>query len=297
MTFAVPSGSSATSISAEAAYVVFGYDATTFTVPQWNVAASILTRPHTSGTLGMLAAAIGLDPNKFANANPTGTPVSPPFEQGTGGMQSALANANGTANVNATIGQLSYSGVEGFSGAAMLKILAFQGKGQSCGYLPGSDSTHLDMINVRQGRYDIWGPLHFVVNVDSSGTPLGGDMQPNAAVVTVMDYFLATGPTPPASTSMDAGAFDGGVTQSDIQTLIKAEAKPGYVVPWCAMQATRTGEVNASGSVLASYQPAAPCGCFYESVVGVTTSSYCHACGSGCTGAYPVCRYGYCEAQ
>jgi hypothetical protein len=297
MTFAVPSGSTAQSISAEAAYVAFGYDAVTYSVTPWTVAGSIYTRPHTSGTMNMLGAAIKLDPNKFVNANPTSMPYPSQYQAGTGGMRNALANANGTANVNATLGQLSYSAVESAANAAMLKILAFQGYGQSCGYLPGSDSTHLDMINVRQGRYEIWGPLHFIVNVDSNGVPLGGNMTANPAVVTLMNYFLATGPNPPASVSMDAGAFDGGVSEASIQKLIQVEAKPGYVVPWCAMQATRSTEVGAP----ASYSPSAPCGCFYESVLGVHTSTYCKSCGTDAdcadAGTYSHCRYGFCEAQ
>jgi hypothetical protein len=295
MTFAVPAGSSANSISAEAAYVVFGYDATTYTVSPWTVPGSIYTRPNTSGTMNMLGAAIGLDPKKFANATPCTTGCPAQLQGGTGNMQSVLAGA--TSNANATIGQLSWSAVETFSGsdagAGAFKVLAFQGTGQKCGYTPSSSASALDMINVRQGRYEVWGPLHFLVNVDASGNYKDHTGATNPAVTTLMNYIVATGNNPPASVSMDAGAFDGGVTEADIQAIISAEAKPGYVVPWCAMQATRTTEIGAP----ASYQPAAPCGCFYESVLGVSTSSYCHTCGSGCSGSTPVCRYGFCEAQ
>jgi hypothetical protein len=290
MTFAVPASSLATSISAEAAYIVFGYGGTTYTVTPWTNPATIFTRPDTSGTMNMLGAAIGLAPTKFANATPPASGATAPAQQesSTGNMQTALANA--TTNAAATIGQLSYEAVVSYSNATALKILAFQPAGEPCGYLPGSDKTHLDMINVRQGRYAIWGPLHFIVNVDSSGNPLGGNMMPNPAVVTLMNYFLATGPNPPTSSSADAG-----VATSDIKTLITAEATPAYVVPWCAMQATRMSELGQP----MSYQPTAPCGCYYESVLGVSTSTYCHTCtdNSGCSAPYPTCRYGYCEAQ
>lgn len=289
MTFAVPAASTATSISAEAAYVVFGYDATTSIVPQWNVPGAIYTRPNTSGTLNMLATAIGLAPTKFQNATPSTTP---PAQQapGTSTMLSDIAGA--TTNANATIGQLSFEAIAGASNSSAFKILAYQHTGQTCGYLPGSDAQHIDMINVRQGRYAVWGPVHFLANVDSSGNPLNGSMTASPAVTQIMNYFLATGPTPPTSSSADAG-----VTATDIQTLIKAEAKPGYVVPWCAMQAQRTTEIGAP----ASYQPTTPCGCYYENVLGVHTSTYCHSCSADAdcadSGTYTHCRYGFCEAN
>ena len=143
------------------------------------------------------------------------------------------------------------------------------------------------------------GPLHFIANVNSSGQFLDGSMNPSAAVTTILNYFLATGPTPPSSSSGDAG-----VSASAIQSIIKAEAKPGYVVPWCAMQVSRSTELGAP----ASYQPSIPCGCYYESLLGVIpasgadpVSTYCHSCGSDSdcadSGTYTHCRYGYCEAQ
>lgn len=291
MTFVVPASSTANSISAEAGYVVFGYDAMTYSVAPWTNSAVIFTRPDTSGTMNMLGAAIGLAPTKFANATPPASGTTAPAQQehGTGNMLTALSSASGGPNASATIGQLSFEAEVTSSSASSLKVLAFQGKGQQCGYLPNSDATHIDMINVRQGRYEIWGPVHFVVNVDSSGNPLGGNMAPNPAVVTLMDYFLATGPNPPMSSS------DAGPSASDLQTLITAEAKPGYVVPWCAMQVERTSEIGQP----MSYQPPVPCGCYYESVLGVSTSTYCHTCTSdtNCTGSYTHCRYGYCEAN
>lgn len=155
------------------------------------------------------------------------------------------------------------------------------------------------MINVRQGRYAIWGPVHFVINVNSSGQALDGSMNVSPAVQSIVDYLVATGPNPPSSSSGDAG-----VSAASIQNIIKAETKPGYVVPWCAMQVNRTTELG----VLSSYQPSIPCGCYYESLLGVIPasgvdpiSSYCHSCGtdSDCadSGTYTHCRYGYCEAK
>ena len=57
-----------------------------------------------------------------------------------------------------------------------MKVLAFQADqvaGQTCGYFPDSTANTFDKLNVRQGRYDIWGPLHFITAVDGGGNPLG----------------------------------------------------------------------------------------------------------------------------
>lgn len=308
MTFAVPSASNATAISAEAAYVVFGYDATNFTVPQWNVAANIFVRPNTSGTLGMIGAAIGLTPTKWKNAElsePDGGAVPGNQRASTGKMFSSISGV--TSNQNATIGILSYEGamqnnasaLAGDAGAPTVSILPYQHKGQTCGYLPDSTSSSADRLNVRQGRYAIWGPLHFVVNVDTNGYPIGPHKD---AAALVLNYFIATGPTgiagsPAAFAVPDAGA---GITASVQEQLIQAESKisVGGVVPWCAMQVMRSAEIGAE----ASYQPAEPCGCYFEkTATGKTVSSYCQTCATdadcGEASPYPKCRHTFCEAQ
>jgi hypothetical protein len=294
MVFAAPggtSGSNATSISAEAAYVVFGWDATTYTVPQWNQPGSIFVRPQTSGTENMLGAAIGLASAKWANAA-TGSSSSQQVASG-GAMATKLATV--ATNENATIGPLGAENVASFNNATPapsvpLKILAYQHTGQSCGYLPDSSSTTLDKINVRQGRYAIWGPLHVLANV-SGGQPTGPHA---AAVATILNYFVATGSNPNATPYMvgDSGA----ASAADQQSLIAAEAKPGYVVPWCAMQVMRTTEIGPE----ASYQPPEPCGCFYETTLGSPVAGHtCTACttNSSCPVSTPTCRYGFCEVQ
>jgi hypothetical protein len=163
------------------------------------------------------------------------------------------------------------------------KALAFQAKGQQCGYLPDSDSTHYDRINVRQGRYDIWGPLHMVTKVDGSGAPL----DPN--VKKVIDFITAHG-----FTASDASA-------PDFETLIKGDVA-AFTVPDCAMQVSRSAEVTTDqGGGMASYQPPVGCGCYFESLVagGTPYSKYCQSCTSNasCPSAYPACNFGFCEVQ
>jgi hypothetical protein len=302
MSFAVPggpTGSNATSISAEAAYVVFGYDATNYTVPQWNQPSSIFVREPTAGAQAMIGVAIGLSSSKWANAATVAT--SP--QEVTTGTKMASTIAGVASNQNATIGVLATENVESWNAAAPavpLKILAYQHTGQKCGYLPSSSQNALDAINVRQGRYAIWGPLHFFAHVDNSGNLTGPHAQ---AVATVLNYFIATGQNPdaalfPDGESIDAGSPDGGPTVSvaNKQALIAAEATPGYVVPWCAMQVERTSEIGAE----ASYQSPEPCGCYFESVLGATVAGHsCTTCTTNaqCSGATPTCRYGFCEVQ
>jgi hypothetical protein len=307
MTMVVPgtSGvSNAASISAKAAYVVFGNDATIAAdiVTPWSLSSNIFVRAQTSGTLNMIGAAIGLVPSKWVNASTTGT--APAQQQGsTGKMEAAVGQATGTAGA-ATIGILSAEGVAGWNATAAdsatpIKILAFQANNQSCGYLPDSSATAFDKINVRQGRYAIWGPLHFLAKTTGtttpSTTPSGSDA---AQIATILNYFLATGSNPNDAALQFTGALQGdagtGVSASDVQALITAEAKPGYVVPWCAMEAQRSTEVGPESS----YSSPAPCSCLYETTLGATVSGHtCTACSTSSPCSSGTCRYGFCEVQ
>jgi hypothetical protein len=142
---------------------------------------------------------------------------------------------------------------------------------------------------VRQGRYAIWGPLHFVAGVDGSGNAVAaGTTNPvpstNAGVAALVNAITHNGLT--ASTT------------PTLQTVVQAEAT-AHFVPDCAMQVSRTTEVGAE----ASYQPTNACGCYFESLTGggTTLSSYCRTCTTNAdcadAGAYSHCNFGYCEAM
>jgi ABC-type phosphate transport system substrate-binding protein len=291
MTIAVPSASTENVISAEAAYMVFGFAAGSAanTIAPWNVPADIFVRFWDSGTLEMVATAINLAGGKFVNATNKSSAQTTANSQG---MATALttAAAKGMTDTNAAIGIL---------GAANLvtgtKALAFQAKGQSCGYLPDSDSSHGDKINVRQGRYDIWGPEHMITNVDSSGNPVGQNSN-TAAVQMVIEALLSTSQAP-AAMSGDAGTA---LTDAQVGAIIDAISAPASgVVPWCAMQVQRTMEIGPE----ASYQPPAACSCRFEMAAGgALTGHTCTACTAAtaattCTGSTTACRFGYCEAK
>jgi hypothetical protein len=292
MVMAVPFGSIETSISADAAYTVFGWGGTQYPVASWTSYENIFIRTSTSGTQLMIGSAIGLAASKWLAQVPDGG-VSQQ-ETSSGNVLSALQTAGAGATPSEAIGIIAadlgdtYRGMPGVVDGGVtggLKILAFQAATQTCGYLPDSDSTHFEKINVRQGRYDIWGPLHLITAVDNTGTPT------NAQAKTLIDYITA-------STSL---------TSTQLQSVIEADAS-AHVIPQCAMQVSRSAEVTpATGGGEASYQPPQGCGCFYESLKngGTAYSKYCQKCtgnadagGSGaCPSAYPNCNFGYCEVQ
>jgi ABC-type phosphate transport system substrate-binding protein len=298
MEIVVPWTSSQSSISADAAYVVFGFAAQAYVVNPWNDPTAIWTRGDTSGTQLMVATAVGLLGSKWLSGLGADAGAAQ-ILSGSSTMVTAIVDGN-VAKPNTTIGILSAGSADpdkappatNDAGVATggIKPLAFQASDQDCAYYPDSDLSHFDKINVRQGRYDIWGPLHFVTNVDSSGNPIAS---------------LQASSNPVPSTSANVAAVIAAVTHANLtststptlEQVIKAEAT-SHFIPDCAMQVSRAAEIGGE----ASYQPTMGCGCYYESIIGngTTVSTYCQTCttSSDCkVAAYPACNFGYCEAQ
>ena len=279
MTMVTRKESTENSISADAAYTVFGFAGQQYQVAPWTDPTQMFIRKPTSGTINMIGTAIGLPASKWL----VGMTYDAQRRSGSGAVLSALQTAS---SVNASIGILAADFADRFRNPAApadggtappgIKVLAYKHKGQSCGYLPDSDSTHYDKINVRQGRYAIWGPVHMVTTVDGSGNPS------NTSVKTVLDYFASVGPNP-----------DQTLTATQKQSMIDAQAD-AFTIPWCAMQVSRASEIASP----TPYQPAEPCGCYFESHKASMVST-CKTCmmDSDCSGSTPKCRYGFCEAQ
>jgi hypothetical protein len=274
-------------ISAEAAYMVFGFGAKAGQTPiaPWSVTGDIVVRKNDSGTLQMLGKAIGLLGSKWQQ-----TTAAPTVLQATSGQDvvtkltaQAVASA---ADAEAAIGIQSTSGI-----SAGLQPIAFQGTGQSCSYYPSSTASKADLVNVREGRYVIWGPEHFVTNVDGSGSPVGKNSN-TAAVQAFINAALATSQAP--AVASDAGV--GTLTETQIGQVIDAISSPttGFI-PTCAMQVSRTTEIGPE----ASYAPPAACICRFEQSAGTPTGHSCTQCtaDTGCSGATPKCHFGYCEAE
>lgn len=170
------------------------------------------------------------------------------------------------SNVNAAIGYV--SGEVADANRARVRTLAYQHFGQRCGYWPDSSATALDKRGIREGSYWLWSVNHYFAKVDASG------VIENAAARNFIG--ILTGRVAPPST-LD---------------VLDAEIVTGNI-PRCAMHVDRVGDLGA----LYSYQPEAPCGCYFEATATGRAPDTCTACASSatCPASAPVCRRGFCE--
>jgi hypothetical protein len=264
MVLAVPIGSTQTSISADAAYMVWGFGSASGVAP-WTNEADLLQRSGSSGTQSMMAATISVDPFAWH-----GVPHSS-NQAVLADMLAAAANPDKTVQ-EATMGILGADFVE--DNRSQITVLAFQDRGQECGYYPDSTSTAHDKQNVRDGHYPVWGPSHFIVPVSGNGQPIN----------------------PTVSEFIDA--LSGTTTIAGLNLLQTYQER--HIIPECAMHVTRSSDGQ-------DYQPYAPpdsCSCYYDFLttgqtqcVPCTNSNDCANAPDGHTscntfGTPPV---GYCE--
>jgi ABC-type phosphate transport system substrate-binding protein len=285
MALVVNPSSTESSLSAEAAHVVFKDIGTTADqISPWTDPAQLFIRQGGaagSGTRAMIGAALGFVDSDWSSAIPAANVFT-----SSGGVLAAVSGD--TASANASLGILSVTKADGArpgsAATQQVKILAFQATSQTCGYLPDSTAASFDKLNVREGRYDIWGPLHFITAV-TGGKPTSTS-NPGAGDAAVQAFInLVTMPT-------------GSAILSDTQKMsVIAAAASAHVVSQCAMRVERTSEVGPE----ASFLPPESCGCYWESVANGVAPSSCTACTSAsqCSGlsATPTCRYGFCEAN
>jgi ABC-type phosphate transport system substrate-binding protein len=156
MTFVVPTSSTETAISAEAAYYIYGFGAASGAEP-WTAEPSIFRRDALSGTQQMVAAAIGVDASRWKGTGATSSDdlrkkliAAPEASRAIGILSTDVAQEN----------------------RATVKILAYQHFGQSCGYFPDATDSSNEKRNVRDGHYAIWGPLHLFTRVGNNGLPV-----------------------------------------------------------------------------------------------------------------------------
>lgn len=257
MVFAVPVTSTQTSISAEAAYMVFGFgaDSTEHSISPWNDATALQVRSASSGTQQMLSAALTQVGSGFSAAKMKGV------SNGSGGaVLTALATLASANNQEKAIGILAMDVVDTNRGS--VKPLAFQFKGQTCGYTPDSSLSAWDKQNVRDGHYAVWGPLHLLAPVGADGKSAKAEVQ------TIIDILNGV-PT---------------------AALLAVEGTKG-VVPDCAMRVSRTSEVGP----MASYMPPKSCECAFLAATGVAPAS-CKTCTTTAADC-PACNLGYCEVR
>jgi ABC-type phosphate transport system substrate-binding protein len=204
MTFVVPSSSSQSAISAEAAYLVVGLGADGEVSP-WTDETQVQIRSNTSGTQQMISAAIGVPATRWLGTS----------NAGSGDVIANLAAAATAGDEESAIGILATDVAD--KNRASVKILAYQHYGQTCGYWPDSAANSFDKQNIRDGHYMIWGPLHMFARVSDGAVE-------NEDAKVIIDYL---------SGAVEPKGFD----------LIELEAKSG-VVPECAMRVTRAEEVG-----------------------------------------------------
>jgi hypothetical protein len=249
MTFVVPSASSQRSISAEAAYEIFGTGGNGGTAAPWTDPTLYLVRNKSSGTQTMLGLAINVPAAQWWG-----------IDRGSSGavQQGMLALTDPTAAEKA-IGIVSVDIAD--EQRSNMRVLAFQGYGQSCGYLADSTPFAEDKANVRDGHYPVWGPVHFYARTTNS--------IPSPAAADLVTRFSAVR-----------------LDQSLLTTIIK-----GHLVPKCAMNVQRTSEMGP----LSPYQTDARCSCYFDSLANGGTT--CQACNgpADCPSDHPACNYGYCE--
>jgi hypothetical protein len=215
--FIVPVGSSQQSISAEAAYYVFGFGASdaAHTVAPWSVPAEIIKRDQNSGATIAVSQAVGVAPAKFQGVD----------GKSNTGVLAAVANAATPENA---IGYVSGEVADG--NRSTVRALAYQHTGQSCGYWPDSTKDHFDKKNLRDGQYWIWSPIHLFAAVDGSGKVT------DAPTADLLGYLAGT-VAPPAGVDV----FQAEVAAS--------------TVPKCAMDAWRDGDLSAAPYSYAPPEP------------------------------------------
>src|SRR5688572_18367010 len=139
MNFVVPQKPVDHHISAEAAFLVYGFGGTQHPVTPWTDQTRILQRDRNSGTQAMIALIIGVPRDVwFGKLHSSGGP-----------LRDALKAAGGLGQdvANKSIGILSSDALD--PERTTLRGLAFQDHGQGCAFHPDSTVSAKDKINVR----------------------------------------------------------------------------------------------------------------------------------------------------
>lgn len=204
MEMVVPVASSQVSISAEAAYLVWGLGQAGQVDP-WTDETLLFRRNDQSGTQTMISKAINVPAAKWKGVDSNGS-------------SGVLTKVTSSPIPEKTIGILGADFTD--ANRSTVKVLAFQPFGQSCAHYPDSSPTSFDKKNARDDTYPIWGPIHLVAKIDTA-TKKPADAQ------TAHLVGMLTGDVP-APTGID---------------LIKVE-QAAHTIPLCAMSVIRSTELG-----------------------------------------------------
>lgn len=249
MTFVVPAMSSQHNISAEAAYMIFGLGGHKGAAAPWTDPTYYFVRNASSGTQQMIANAIGVPAAQWWGGD----------RGGSSAVSSQMQLLLDPQIAEKAIGILAADVTA--QTPDTLRVLKFQARGQSCGFGPDSSPFILDKINVRDGHYPIWGPVHFFART-TAGIP-------SSAAAALVSRFAAPKPD-----------------QKLLDTITAS-----HLVPRCAMRVTRSSEMGP----LSKYTTDSRCDCYFEK--SVTGKTSCQTCSqpADCPASAPACNYGYCE--
>lgn len=253
MTFVVPATSSEKAISAEMGHVVFGRGNTDNKSAPYATPSLYFIRNAGSGTQQMISRAINVDAKAWWGV-----------DQGSSGKVRDTLESVAPAQASNAIGILSTDFAD--PERARLRVLAFKGEDQICAYYPDSTLFTRDKLNVRDGHYPIWGPVHFYAGVN-------GGVPSEAAAALVTRFTLPR------------------LEQSLLDAIIRS----GFV-PTCAMEVQRSAEMGP----MATFSPEFHCGCYFASKVeGGTAPASCQTCAgpADCPMDKPACNNGYCEVR
>ena len=194
------------------------------------------------------------------------------------GAENMIEIVGASTNLLSTIGYTSTEYYDQYR--TLAKGLKVQGVNQKMAYLPDTDITSIDKINIREGRYTIQNTLKLVTGVDGNGVPT------NPLVKKLIDWFQD-------NPGQEKLPFD----VNDIYAV-------RGVVPLCAMRVTKTDDYP----VFKRYKHPTPCHCAFEKkATGKSTIPGCVPCGdtsvdggvdAGAAGACPtgsMCSHGFCE--
>ena len=155
ITFVVPAGSKQTSISAEAAHLVFGAGGNRNQTMPWIDPHLYFIRSSGTGTVQLPSRATGIDPGAWWG-----------IDRLSADNLVASLEAVDPSQAEGSIGILSSDFAD--RNRANLRVLAFQQHGQRYAYYPDSTAESLDKANVRDGHYPIWGAIHFMAATDNA---------------------------------------------------------------------------------------------------------------------------------
>jgi ABC-type phosphate transport system substrate-binding protein len=175
-----------------------------------------------------------------------------------------------TINVDASI---AYTSTEVYDdNRDQVRALKLRGLNQKRAYLPDTDLTSRDKINIREGRYTVQSALKLVAHVDANLVP----DRPGAKKL--VDWLLGNPVLDPA-------------LQLPVD-IVSIYAQSG-VVPQCAMKVTK----DTDNPIFRPFAPEHPCHCFFQTqATGAQSIAGCTPCTTSATcAAGQSCSYGYCE--